>query len=361
MEQTKEKTIWEKVIGDKPFVISGPCSAETKEQVIDTSLRLAKTGKVDMLRAGIWKPRTKPGNFEGVGAEGLSWLEEAKKLTGLPVTTEVANGSHVEEALKHDIDMLWLGARTTVNPFSVQEIADALQGVDIPVLIKNPINPDLQLWIGGIERIQQAGVKQVGVIHRGFSNFGNTNYRNAPMWHIPIELKRTLPEIPIICDPSHICGRRDNLQQISQKALDLDYQGIMLESHMNPDEAWSDAKQQITPEQVGKMIEDLVWRHETSDKEEFISALAKFREQINQIDDEILTLLSNRMKIAEKIGQYKKDNDITILQNTRWNEILENGIAKGKKLGLSKKFILKHLDAVHIESISHQDKVMNKE
>lgn len=361
MEKTKTQAIWDKIKNNEPIIVSGPCSAETEEQVLETSIRLAKTGKVDILRAGIWKPRTKPGNFEGIGAEGLTWLQKAKEVTGLPFTTEVANASHVEEALKHGTDMLWLGARTTVNPFSVQEIADALKGVDIPVWIKNPINPDLNLWIGAIQRIQKAGITQVGVIHRGFSNFGNTKYRNAPMWHIPIELRRTMPEIPIICDPSHICGRRDTLGDVSQKAADLGFDGLMLESHINPDEAWSDAKQQITPEQLGELIGKIVWRHKTSDKEEFITALAKERERINQIDDEIFSLLSNRMKVAENIGRYKKENEITILQSNRWNEILESGIAKGKQLGLSKKFVLKVLDAIHIESINHQDKVMNED
>lgn len=362
MEKTATKQdVWEKVRKGEPLIISGPCSAETEEQVLETAKRLAKTGKIDVLRAGIWKPRTKPGHFEGIGAEGLAWMEKAREATGLPFTVEVANAQHVEEALKHKPDVLWLGARTTVNPFSVQEIADALEGVDIPVMVKNPINPDLKLWIGGIERIQKAGIEKIGAVHRGFSNFGNTNYRNAPMWHIPIELKRTLPEIPIICDPSHICGRRDNLQDISQKAADLDYDGLMIESHIDPDNAWSDAKQQITPERLGEILEDLVWRKETAEREEVLNTLNKFREQINQIDDEVFTLLSNRMKISENIGQYKKDNEITILQSDRWNEILDKGVEKGKKLDLSKKFVSRFLDAIHIESINRQDKIMNEE
>lgn len=354
------QSVWQKMASKQPAIISGPCSAETELQLLDTAIRLAKTGKVDMLRAGIWKPRTKPGNFEGVGAEGLPWLQKAKEITGLPYTVEVATARHVEEALKHEVDILWIGARTTVNPFSVQEVADALRGVDIPVLVKNPINPDLDLWIGAIERMQKVGIKSIGAIHRGFSNFGNTEYRNAPMWHIAIELKRRLPDMPVICDPSHICGRRDILQEVAQQAIDLDYDGLMIESHIDPDHAWSDAKQQITPEVLGEMLEKLVWRHETTDKAEFLNALETFRIRINHIDDEILTLLGNRMQIAAQIGLYKKENNITILQTNRWNDILEKAIKKGEKVGLTKDFVLKFLDAVHLESINRQNKVMNK-
>lgn len=361
MEQTiTAQSVWKKLEDKQPVIISGPCSAETELQVLETAIRLAKTGKVDMLRAGIWKPRTKPGNFEGVGETGLPWLQKAREITGLPFTVEVATAKHVEESLKHGTDILWIGARTTVNPFSVQEVADALRGVDIPVLIKNPINPDLELWMGAIERLEKVGIKKIGVIHRGFSNYGNTEFRNAPMWHIPIELKRRMPNLPMICDPSHICGRRDILLEISQKAIDLDYDGLMIESHEEPDKAWSDAKQQITPEQLAEMLNKITWRHETSQKEEFLTALAKFRVQINHIDDEILTLLGNRMKVAEQIGLYKKENNITILQTNRWNEILEKSIKKGEKLGLTKDFILKLLDAVHLESINRQNRVMNK-
>lgn len=362
MEKTATaQTVWQKLENNEPIFISGPCSAETEEQLIQTALRLAKLGKIDLLRAGIWKPRTKPGNFEGVGAVGLPWMQKARDLTGIPFTVEVANTAHVEEALKHEADVLWLGARTTVNPFSVQEIADALKGVDIPVMIKNPINPDLNLWIGGIERIQKAGIKQVGAIHRGFSSFGATEYRNKPMWHIPIELKRLFPELPIICDPSHICGRRDTLLSVAQKAADLDLNGLMLESHITPDEAWSDASQQITPEVLGELLDKVVWRKEKADKENITNDLAKFRVQINQIDDELLTLLGNRMKIAEKIGRYKKDNNLTILQTHRWNDVLNKGVEEGKKKGLTDKFLRKYLDAVHIESINRQDRIMNEE
>jgi chorismate mutase len=343
----------------RPLIISGPCSAETEEQTIETATRLAATGKIDVLRAGIWKPRTKPGLFEGIGVKGLPWLVQAKKITGLPITVEVATAKHVEDALSFGVDMLWVGARTTVNPFSVQEVADALRGVDIPVLIKNPINPDLELWSGGIERLQKVGLKQVGMIHRGFSNYGNTEYRNAPMWHLPIEMKRRYPEMLLICDPSHISGRRDILQSVSQKSIDLGFDGIMIESHIDPDNAWSDAKQQITPERLAEILDALIWRSESTDKQEFLTALATLREQINHVDDELLLLLSNRMKIADKIGQYKRDNNITILQTNRWNELLERAFKKGEGLGLSKEFVEKFYDAVHLESINHQNKVMN--
>ena len=353
-----QTTIQEKWL-KRPLIISGPCSAETPGQVMETATRLAKTGKVDILRAGIWKPRTKPGLFEGIGAAGLDWILDAKKETGLPVTVEVATAKHVQDALDHEVDMLWIGARTTVNPFSVQEVADALRGVDIPVLIKNPINPDLELWSGGIERFQKAGLRQLGMIHRGFSSYGNTDYRNAPMWHLPIEMKRRFPELLLICDPSHICGNRTGLQAIAQKSIDLDFGGLMIESHIDPDHAWSDAKQQITPETLAELLDALVWRNEFSHEQAFISALTTLREQINQVDDELLTLLGQRMKIADKIGSYKKTNNITILQTNRWNEILDRAFQKGELLGLSREFIIKYFDAVHLESINHQNKVMN--
>lgn len=360
MEQILAKTKFADPASDKkPLIISGPCSAETEEQVLATALALAKTGKVDVLRAGIWKPRTRPGSFEGIGTKGLPWLQKARDLTGMPLTVEVATAKQVEDALHFGVDILWIGARTTVNPFSVQDVADALKGVDVPVLIKNPINPDLELWIGAVERIQKAGIKKVGLIHRGFSSYGNTDYRNAPMWHLAIELKRRHPELPMICDPSHISGRRDILQAVAQEAIDLDYDGLMLETHVDPDNAWSDAKQQITPEKFGEMLDNITWKHERSENKEFNTALEKLRNQINGIDDEILLLLGNRMKIAEKIGTYKKENNITILQTNRWNEILERAIRAGEKLGLSKEFILKYFDAVHLESINRQNKVMN--
>ncbi|HTQ27170.1 MAG TPA: chorismate mutase [Puia sp.] len=345
--------------GKRPLIIAGPCSAETEEQVTETAVRLHKTGKVDMMRAGIWKPRTRPGSFEGIGTKGLPWLQHARKLTGIPVAVEVATGKQVEDALHFDVDVLWIGARTTVNPFSVQEVADALRGVDVPVLIKNPINPDLELWIGAVERVAKAGIKQIGLIHRGFSSYGNTEYRNAPMWHLAIDMKLRNPGMLFINDPSHICGRRDILQDVAQKAIDLDFDGLIIESHIDPDKAWSDAKQQITPERLGEMLDSIRWRKEDVASEEFHAALEKLRQQINQLDDELMQILGQRMRISEKIGQYKKDNNITILQTNRWNAILDRAYQKGDKLGLSKEFITKYFDAVHMESINHQNKIMN--
>lgn len=349
----------DQVISKRPLIISGPCSAETEEQVIETATRLKKTGKVDALRAGIWKPRTRPGSFEGVGTKGLNWLTQAKKITGLPVAVEVATAKQAEDALHFDVDILWIGARTTVNPFSVQEVADALRGANVPVLIKNPINPDLELWIGAVERVAKAGIKNIGLIHRGFSSYGNTEYRNAPMWHMAIEMKRRNPGMMILNDPSHISGNRTLLQSVAQKAIDLDFDGIMIESHIDPDKAWSDAKQQVTPERLAEILDGIKWRHETTNQKEFVVALEKLREQINHVDDELMQLLGQRMKIAEKIGEYKKDNNITILQTNRWNEILERASKKGEALGLSKEFITKYYDAVHMESINHQNNVMN--
>ncbi len=360
MEQTLEQKqnildVWNK----RPLIISGPCSAETEEQVVATATGLAATGKVDMLRAGIWKPRTRPGSFEGVGTKGLPWLQKAKALTGLPVCVEVATGKQVEDALHFGVDVLWIGARTTVNPFSVQDVADALRGADVPVLIKNPINPDLELWIGALERVGKAGIKNIGLIHRGFSSYGNTEYRNAPMWHLAIEMKRRYPDMLMINDPSHICGNRHMLQEVAQEAIDLDYDGLIIESHIDPDNAWSDAKQQITPERLGELIGSIHWRKEDVASEEYHAALEKLRQQINHLDDELMQIIGQRMKVSEKIGKYKKENSITVLQTNRWNSILERAFAKGDKLGLSKEFITKYFDAVHMESINHQNKIMN--
>lgn len=343
------------------MIISGPCSAESEAQLIETAQRLASTGKVDMLRAGIWKPRTRPGMFEGVGVEGLHWLEQAKKNTGLPIAVEVASSKHVEEVMRFNVDMLWIGARTTANPFSVQEIADALKGIKIPIYVKNPINADLELWSGAIERIMKSDLDKVGLIHRGFSNYGNLDFRNPPMWHLPIEMKRRYPEMSLICDPSHICGNRTSLQLVSQRAIDLDFDGLMIETHCNPDQAWSDSKQQITPEELSIMLDNMIWRNECTDKKDFLDALQQLREQIDIIDDELLALLSHRMKIADKIGLYKKGNDITIFQKKRWSDIFHNAIDKKDDLGLSEEFILKYLDAVHLESIHHQNNVMNEQ
>ena len=353
-QKEKIQQVWKK----RPLIISGPCSAETEEQTIETIVGISKIGKVDVVRAGIWKPRTRPGSFEGIGTKGLPWLQKAKELTGLPVAVEVATPKQVEDALHFGVDILWIGARTTVNPFSVQDVADALRGVDVPVLIKNPINPDLELWTGAVERIDRAGIKDIGLIHRGFASYGNTDFRNAPMWHLAIEMKRRYPGLPFINDPSHICGRRDTLLSVAQKAIDLDYDGLIIESHCNPDKAWSEAKQQVTPEGLDALLSAIVWRKEDKTNIDH-ELLEKYRQQINHLDDELLQLLSQRMKVADKIGQYKKENGITILQTNRWNEILEKAVAKGEKQGLSAEFITKYFDAVHMESIAHQTKVMN--
>ena len=359
LEKENKQSVMEKW-NKRPLIISGPCSAETEEQVLETAVRLHKTGKVDIMRAGIWKPRTRPGSFEGIGTKGLPWMQQAKKVTGMPITVEVATAKQVEDALHFDVDVLWNGARTTVNPFSVQEVADALRGVDVPVLIKNPINPDLELWIGAVERVAKAGIKQIGLIHRGFSSYGNTEYRNAPMWHLAIEMKRRNPGMMIINDPSHICGRRDILIDVAQKAIDLDYDGLIIESHIDPDHAWSDAKQQITPETLSEMLSSIRWRKEDIPSQEFHATMEKLRQQINHLDDELLQILGQRMKVSEEIGRYKKANNITILQTNRWNSILERAYVKGEKLGLGKEFITKYFDAVHMESINHQNKIMNE-
>ncbi len=343
----------------RPIIIAGPCSAESEEQVLQAARGLAALGKVDLFRAGIWKPRTQPGEFEGVGAIGLPWLKKVKAETGLPVTTEVANTQHVFEALKAGVDVLWIGARTTVNPFSVQEVADALKGVDIPVLIKNPVNPDLKLWIGAIERVYNAGIRRIAAIQRGFSHHGESNYRNIPRWQIAIELKRLFPDLEIIVDNSHICGRRDTLLAVAQKGFDLNFDGLMTEVHPRPDEAWSDAAQQITPEVYGaELYNKLKFRLATTDNQEFHNNIDHLRHEIDEIDDELMNLYARRMKLAEGIGKFKKDNNIAILQTNRWNEILERGLALGTKKGLSEEFVETTLKAIHQESINHQEKVM---
>jgi chorismate mutase len=344
----------------KPLIISGPCSAETESQMITTAMQLAATGKVHMLRAGIWKPRTRPGQFEGAGEEGLKWLVAAKEETGLPITTEVATAAHVDACLKAGVDILWVGARTTVNPFSVQEIADALRGVDIPVMVKNPVNPDIELWLGTFERLNRAGIKKMSAIHRGFSSFEKGPFRNAPMWDLAIELKTRVPGIEMICDPSHISGNRELIAMVSQKALDLDMAGLMIESHLNPDAAWSDAKQQVTPASLSKIIDGLVVRTVTSDNKSFKDTLGLLRDQIDHIDDEIMQKMANRMKISEKIGQYKKENSVTILQVGRWEEIVQTRVSLGKAMGLDEGFTRDLLRLVHHESIQVQTKVMNK-
>jgi chorismate mutase len=345
---------------DRPIIISGPCSAETEEQMVATAKQVAATGKVHAIRAGIWKPRTRPGQYEGAGEEGLKWLIRAKQETGLPVTTEVANAAHVEACLKAGVDILWVGARTTVNPFSVQEVADALKGVDIPVMVKNPINPDVELWLGAFERLNKAGITKMAAIHRGFSSFEKGPFRNAPMWDLAIELKTRVPELDMICDPSHIAGNRDLISFVSQKALDLDMAGLMIESHINPDAAWSDAKQQVTPSSLSKIISELVVRTPSTDNKLFKDTLSILREQIDQLDDDIMSKLAARMKISEKIGQYKKENNVTILQVNRWEEIVQTRIALCRAMGLNEEFTNDLLRLIHHESIQVQTKVMNK-
>lgn len=345
---------------NEPLLISGPCSAETEEQLLSTAHLLAATGKVSILRAGIWKPRTRPGEFEGIGSIGLTWLARAKQETGLPVAVEVATAKHVEEALKANVDVLWIGARSTVNPFTVQEIADSLRGVDIPVLVKNPVNPDLSLWAGALERVNNAGITKLGAIHRGFSSFEKSSFRNEPMWELAIQLKTLCPELPIINDPSHICGNRELLPYIAQEALDLDMQGLMIESHIDPSVAWTDAKQQVTPAALSEMIEKLSLRKSSSRNEDFTDALAKLRKQIDKIDDQMIQKLGERMAIVEKIGQYKRENNVTILQVSRWDEIIQRRSAFAKALNLDLNFTAKFLELVHSESIRKQTQIMNE-
>lgn len=343
-----------------PLVIAGPCSAETEEQVLDIARQL-KDSNVTIYRAGVWKPRTRPGGFEGVGAIGLEWLQKAKAETGLLMAVEVANASHVKLALEHDIDVLWIGARTTVNPFAVQEIADALQGTDKIVLVKNPVNPDLALWLGGLERIYNAGIRKLGVVHRGFSTYEKTKYRNIPEWQIPIELQDRFPDLPIICDPSHITGKRNMIQQVSQQALDLNFDGLMIETHCNPDKAWSDAAQQVTPERLKQILDNLVVRKQTNETESFKCLIEKYRLQINELDDKMIDALGKRMQIAQEIGGLKKENNVVVLQNKRWKEVLERMMVLGNEQGLSEDFINNMFRAIHQESINHQEKVLNKD
>lgn len=345
----------------EPLIISGPCSAETEEQLLATAHLLKATGKISVLRAGIWKPRTRPGEFEGIGAEGLVWLNRAKLETGLPTAVEVATAKHVEMALKAGVNILWIGARSTVNPFTVQEIADALQGVDIPVMVKNPINPDLSLWIGALERINRAGITKLAAIHRGFSSYEKSAFRNEPMWDLAIALKTIAPNLPILNDPSHICGTRDLIGFISQKALDLDMQGLMIEAHVDPSVAWTDAKQQLTPAALSNLIDTLVLRTPESENSEFTNKLNEMRGSIDRIDDQIFQKLAERMSIVEKIGTYKRDNDVTILQVNRWDEILQKRTAIGEALKLDKDFIERVLELIHSESIRKQTAIMNEE
>ncbi len=343
-----------------PLLISGPCSAETEEQVMTTARNLAATGVVRYFRAGIWKPRTMPGTFEGVGKEALQWMKNAKAETGLKTTVEVANASHVFESIKAGIDVLWIGARTTVNPFAVQEIAEALQGTDIPVLVKNPINPDINLWKGAIERLKNVGLTRLGMIHRGFSFLGETKYRNRPIWQLAIEMKMAYPNLPMISDPSHISGNRTLIEEVSQKALDLDFNGLMIESHPSPDEAWSDAKQQITPSVLKELILRLKLPKDKEDNELLQGELDRYRTDINELDNDLLQLINKRMDIVRQIGEFKKRENITILQTKRWEEIVKKFVKEGEKLGLSNLFINKLLTAVHDESINQQEIILRR-
>ncbi|MGC4040018.1 MAG: bifunctional 3-deoxy-7-phosphoheptulonate synthase/chorismate mutase type II [Flavobacterium sp.] len=359
MDITTENRKWlEDFKLDHPLVIAGPCSAETEEQVLKIAHEL-KDSDVTIFRAGIWKPRTRPGGFEGVGAIGLKWLQKAKAETGLLMATEVATAAHVKLALEHDIDVLWIGARTTVNPFAVQEVADALAGTDKIVLIKNPVNPDLALWIGGVERLYNAGIKKLGVIHRGFSTYEKTKYRNIPEWQIPIELQSRFPDLPLICDPSHITGQRNMIQEVSQQALDLNYDGLIIETHIDPDNAWSDAAQQVTPSVLKQIFEDLRVKKLTVDEGDYNTEMIKLRANIDVADSKLLEILGNRMKVAEQIGALKKAKNVAVLQNKRWNEILGKMILEGEDKGLSEEFILRIFKAIHQESIAHQEKIIN--
>lgn len=339
----------------RPIIIAGPCSAETEEQVMNTARQLAGQG-IKIFRAGIWKPRTKPGGFEGVGVEGLNWLKRVKEETGMYTATEVATERHVFEALKHGIDILWIGARTTANPFAVQEIADALKGVDIPVLIKNPVNPDLELWIGAVERIYNAGLHRLAVIHRGFSSYDKHLYRNLPQWHIPIELRRRLPNLPIFCDPSHIGGKRELIASLCQQAMDLNFDGLIIESHCNPDAAWSDAAQQVTPDILDYILNLLVIRKETQTTEN----LNELRHQIDECDNTLIEVLAKRMRVCREIGTFKKEHNMTVLQAGRYNEILEKRGVQGAACGMDAGFIKKVFEAVHEESVRQQMEIINE-
>ena len=359
MKNTKELKTWlDDMKLEHPLVIAGPCSAETEEQVLKIAHEL-KDSDVNYFRAGIWKPRTRPGNFEGVGALGLNWLKKVKEETGMKTCTEVANAAHVKLALENDVDLLWIGARSTVSPFIMQEIADALKGTDKIVLVKNPVNPDLALWLGGIERLYTAGIKNLGAIHRGFSTYEKSKYRNIPEWQIAIEFKNRFPDLPLICDPSHITGNRDMIFDISQTALDLNFDGLMIETHTDPDNAWSDAAQQVTPSSLMQIMSDLKIRKETNTEVAYKSSLDSLRAKINVVDNQLVDLLGKRMKVADKIGALKKEKNVAVLQSTRWNEILGNMILEGESRGLSQEFVLRMFKAIHQESINHQEKIIN--
>lgn len=339
----------------RPLIIAGPCSAETEEQVMETARQLAARG-IKIFRAGVWKPRTKPGGFEGNGVMALPWLKRVKKELGMYIAVEVATAAHVREALAYDVDILWIGARTSANPFAVQEVADALEGMDIPVLIKNPVNPDLDLWIGAVERVYNAGIRKIGAIHRGFSSYDKKIYRNLPQWHIPIELRRQLPTLPIICDPSHIGGRRELIAPLCQQAMDLNFDGLIVESHCNPEKAWSDASQQVTPDVLDFILNTLVIRDTTQSTEN----LATLRRQIDDLDSSLLELLAKRMRVSREIGLYKKEHNMPILQSQRYDEILQNRIAQAERMGMDAEFMKTVLVAIHEESVRHQQEIMKQ-
>ncbi|MFC4218624.1 chorismate mutase [Flagellimonas marina] len=359
MENNKQMRKWlDDMNLSHPLVIAGPCSAETEEQVLKIAHELKNTD-VNYFRSGIWKPRTRPGNFEGVGAIGLKWLQKVKEETGLKTATEVANKAHVDLALEHDIDLLWIGARSTVSPFIVQEIADALKGTDKIVLVKNPVNPDLSLWLGAVERLYSADIEKLGVIHRGFSTYEKTKYRNIPEWQLAIELQTKFPDLPIINDPSHITGKRDMIFDVSQTALDLNFDGLIIETHYDPDNAWSDAAQQVTPKTLIQIMKDLRIRKETDEEAEYNSKLSNLRAQIDVLDNQLIDLLGKRMKVSDGIGELKKQKNVAVLQSNRWNAILGNMILEGEQRGLSEEFVLKMFKAIHQESINHQEKIIN--
>jgi chorismate mutase len=340
---------------ERPFVIAGPCSAETEEQVMKTALELRMKG-CHNFRAGVWKPRTKPGGFEGNGEKALPWMKRVKEETGMLVATEVATPEHVELALKYGIDILWVGARTSANPFAVQALADSLKGVDVPVFVKNPVNPDIELWIGALERINQAGVKRLGAIHRGFSSYDKKIYRNLPMWQIPIELRRRIPELPLICDPSHIGGRRELIAPLCQQAMDLGVDGLIVESHCDPDKAWSDAKQQVTPDVLDYILSLLVIRDESISTE----GITQLRHQIDELDNQLMDLLAKRMRVCREIGQYKKEHNMTVLQTNRYNEILEKRGAQGSLCGMAPSFVAQVFENIHEESVRQQIEIINQ-
>ncbi|KJF42866.1 chorismate mutase [Draconibacterium sediminis] len=346
---------------DNPLLISGPCSLETEEQTMETARLLAKDKRVFVFRGGVWKPRTRPGSFEGVGSIGLKWLQQVKEETGLPVGTEVANAQHTEEALKAGLDVLWIGARSTASPFVVQEIADVVKGTDTVVMIKNPVNPDVQLWMGAVERIHQAGIKNIVGIHRGFTPFRETKYRNYPNWKTFIELKRLLPNLPVICDPSHIAGTREYLFEISQKAFDMGMEGLMVESHRDPSCALSDAGQQLTPADLGKMLDKLVIRYENASNPEFDNQLDVLRNRIDAIDAELLETLASRVQIVKQIGEYKRDNNVTALQINRWTQLMENRVKLGQSMDINETFVKILFQLIHEDSVRMQTEIMDQE